>query len=654
MMGREEFVKYPYDDDLYEMIPTSFSQTSLRDQDIMWTTPTPQVTQSADEAPDSNYLSRLWNEDFSHRPSWCDAKLALEQIRRGRASGNKPALYFRSFLQTVLFNMGRFIQAHSPIVIMIGMIVLFIFAVGLKDATIETDIDKLWVQKHGRLHDEREYVKSAFKSEILRNEEWEKLNLKSMANKNGSGFSTINEDLANKAGQEQFLMLIQTAKKRGGTIGKEEFLLHEKTMSEISQLSIELFNQTWKLTDICFKPAAPDIPDDLKVLFDKLLKGLLPCVMITPLDCFWDGAKPNGPDPPIPLNHLAGMLDALPGPTISWKNFDPAAALNEAYDLLGIPTLETVITLFKRAGINDAYQGRPCLEPLDPECPKKSPNHVDICTIVDDFLKYNAQHNDLYGFGVGNGDSISSMLKTHTNESESLNSTALSTDEPFVPFDSPQGKKEKCEKYADRIRQILLSDKNLYDSFLPAWSKIDFAKKLSGSCKGFAENFMRWPQDLIIGGIKRDHDKIFSFEAIESVYMLASPHDIYARIDAEKLQDLDRPWTLETANDVLDTWQRHFADYVYRHKNNSDDSRILHPLAGTSVNDMLKEFSKFNPTVIIIGYVFMPQRAKNSAAHTLFSGFRKLRPESHLQPEKNFAGGNPQSHCGLVRFTGPQ
>uniref|UniRef100_A0A915HLE9 Uncharacterized protein n=1 Tax=Romanomermis culicivorax TaxID=13658 RepID=A0A915HLE9_ROMCU len=48
-----------------------------------------------------------------------------------------------------------------------------------------------------------------------------------------------------------------------------------------------------------------------------------------------------------------------------------------------------------------------------------------------------------------------------------------------------------------------------------------------------------------------------------------------------------------------------------------------------------------------------PQRAKYSAARTLFCGFQKLRPACHPQSEKNFAGRNSQPHCDLVRFRDP-
>jgi hypothetical protein len=46
---------------------------------------------------------------------------------------------------------------------------------------------------------------------------------------------------------------------------------------------------------------------------------------------------------------------------------------------------------------------------------------------------------------------------------------------------------------------------------------------------------------------------------------------------------------------------------VYKHINNTDgiDDRQVHPLAGTSVGDMMDEFSSFNWDIIIYGYLLM-------------------------------------------------
>lgn len=36
----------------------------------------------------------------------------------------------------------------------------------------------------------------------------------------------------------------------------------------------------------------------------------------------------------------------------------------------------------------------------------------------------------------------------------------------------------------------------------------DFSQEFTGGCAGFAQNFMHWPEDLIIGGIHRERNRI--------------------------------------------------------------------------------------------------------------------------------------------------
>lgn len=47
--------------------------------------------------------------------------------------------------------------------------------------------------------------------------------------------------------------------------------------------------------------------------------------------------------------------------------------------------------------------------------------------------------------------------------------------------------------------------------------------------------------------------------------------------------------------------------YIFDHTNNTDgiDERQTHPLAGTSISDMMAEFSKFKYGIIMSGYFLM-------------------------------------------------
>ncbi|PIO70402.1 hypothetical protein TELCIR_07743 [Teladorsagia circumcincta] len=111
-------------------------------------------------------------------------------------------------------------------------------------------------------------------------------------------------------------------------------------------------------------------------LMNSLLDKMIPCIWITPIDCYWEGSKPLGPDPPINLGEeISGFVTSLPKGNVSWKNLNPTAVMAEA-------------------GIGAAYTDRPCIEPLDPECPKTSPNYFDRCTAMEKFNEWNMAKPD--------------------------------------------------------------------------------------------------------------------------------------------------------------------------------------------------------------------------------------------------------------------
>lgn len=66
-------------------------------------------------------------------------------------------------------------------------------------------------------------------------------------------------------------------------------------------------------------------------------------------------------------------------------------------------------------------------------------------------------------------------------------------------------------------------------------------------------------------------------------------------------------WSPTQASEVVQAWQRNFTEFIYKHDWNLADvnNRQVHPLASTSISDMLDEFSQFNVFVIFVGYLLM-------------------------------------------------
>lgn len=57
----------------------------------------------------------------------------------------------------------------------------------------------------------------------------------------------------------------------------------------------------------------------------------------------------------------------------------------------------------------------------------------------------------------------------------------------------------------------------------------DYGKIMTGGCRGFARNTMVWPEDLIVGGVKRQNHKLISAEAFQSIFLVASGGDVFSR-----------------------------------------------------------------------------------------------------------------------------
>lgn len=276
----------------------------------------PSYTRSQQQQPTSRELLR--------RPSYCHAAFALKQISKGKAVGQKAPLWIRARFQALLFSLGCHIQRHCGKVLFIGLLVFGALSVGLRVAAIETDIEQLWVEAGSRVSQELRYTRE-------------------------------------KQGEESVFtsqMLIQTPKEEGTNILTQEALLvHMEAALSASKVQVSLFGKSWDLNKICYKSGVPIIEN---VMIERMIDKLFPCMIITPLDCFWEGSK------------LQGGSAYLPGmPDIQWMNLDPVKLMEE---LSQFTSLEGFKEMLDKAQVGHAYMNRPCLDPSDPDCPLSAPN----------------------------------------------------------------------------------------------------------------------------------------------------------------------------------------------------------------------------------------------------------------------------------------
>ncbi|ETN74205.1 patched family protein [Necator americanus] len=312
----------------------------------------------------------------------CHQKSTIEKapkcnftLFQGKASGNKWALYMRSFIQKTLFSLGNFVHANAATVIVAVLMLFSICCYGLQFVHIETDIVKLWVAKGGRLDEELNFL-SRIQATLNYNE--------------SRGSSEIVRENGLGGGYQ---VVIQTPEYPGqNVLDRDPLLKHVDTMREIANFSIQIHNVSWSLSDICFKPAPPEL-DGIAAEMADVIERIVPCIWITPIDCFWEGAKALGPHPPIETKDLSVLawLKSIPNRKyIQWTDFDPMDVINEIHRMFNLGSHHT---FFERAGLGHGYLDRPCMNPLDPECPKMSPNYYDVCPLLAKFREHANNNN---------------------------------------------------------------------------------------------------------------------------------------------------------------------------------------------------------------------------------------------------------------------
>uniref|UniRef100_UPI00398F6AC7 protein patched homolog 1 n=1 Tax=Pristiophorus japonicus TaxID=55135 RepID=UPI00398F6AC7 len=263
--------------------------------------------------------------DYLERPSYCDAAFALDQISKGKATGRKAPLWLRAKFQKLLFKLGCYIQKNCGKFFVVGLLIFGAFAVGLRAANLETDVEELWVEVGGRVSRELSYTRQKIGEEAMFNPQ----------------------------------IMIQTPPEEGANVLTVEALQqHLDSALKASRVQVYLYNKQWTLDNLCYKSGALVTETGW---MDQLIEKLYPCVIITPLDCFWEGAK-------LQLGTVY-----LPGkPQLQWTNLDPLEFLEELKNLKY--EVDGWEEMLNKAGVGHGYMDRPCLNPADPDCPHTAPN----------------------------------------------------------------------------------------------------------------------------------------------------------------------------------------------------------------------------------------------------------------------------------------
>ncbi|KAM6033505.1 protein patched homolog 1 isoform 2-T3 [Chlamydotis macqueenii] len=173
----------------------------------------------------------------------------------GKATGRRAPLWLRAKFQRLLFKLGCYIQKNCGKFLVVGLLIFGAFAVGLRAANLETNVEELWVEVGGRVSRELNYTRQKIGEEAMFNPQ----------------------------------LMIQTPQEDGANVLTTEALRqHLDSALQASRVHVYMYNRQWKLEHLCYKSG--ELITEAGYM-DQIIEYLYPCLIITPLDCFWEGAK---------------------------------------------------------------------------------------------------------------------------------------------------------------------------------------------------------------------------------------------------------------------------------------------------------------------------------------------------------------------------
>lgn len=185
---------------------------------------------------------------------------------QGKAKGRHLSVYIRHIFQSHLYRLGCSISKHAGKIIFIALLALCSCYLGFKSAIIHSNVNELWIEVGGRLENELSYTEKAIGEK---------------------GTATNNQ------------MLIQTlrhTKNSSNILHTQALLTHLDIVKCAISVQVLLDDITWSIKDICQSPTTPNFDEHF---IEQIFESVFPCIIITPLDCFWEGSKLLGPDHPV-------------------------------------------------------------------------------------------------------------------------------------------------------------------------------------------------------------------------------------------------------------------------------------------------------------------------------------------------------------------
>lgn len=124
--------------------------------------------------------------------------------------------------------------------------------------------------------------------------------------------------------------------------------------------------------------------------------------------------------------------------------------------------------------------------------------------------------------------------------------------------------------------------------------KPDVGAELTGGCTSYAANYMRWPEELMVGGAQRNRTgHLKQARALQTVIQLMTEREMFESLNGQYRENLVG-WSPDKAAKVLNAWQKKFASEVVRimRWQSFTETYDLFAFSTITLDDILGQFSK--------------------------------------------------------------
>lgn len=131
-------------------------------------------------------------------------------------------------------------------------------------------------------------------------------------------------------------------------------------------------------------------------------------------------------------------------------------------------------------------------------------------------------------------------------------------------------------------------------------SRVDVRAVLGAGCAGLASQHMRWPRQLLLGGVRKDRsDNLISASALQTVIPLMGASNVFDRWK-DTWRTNGMPWNARMAENVLSKWQEKFVNKI--EELSGHDGHHLYSFSMSSLQDFMKQFAELNTSHVVTAY----------------------------------------------------